>query len=194
MYYAEMESPVGELMLLSDGERLNGVYFQSGKRGRKKVEPDWVKDEQPLLEAIRQLRGYFNGELREFDLELAPEGTDFQLRVWRELEKIPYGETISYGELARRVGKSKAARAVGAANGQNPIPIIIPCHRVIGSGGALTGYGGGLTIKEALLSLESAAVWGEMIDGDARAIPVSNQRLRGGAVEPVTESEKLALS
>ena len=103
---------------------------------------------------IQQLRAYFARELETFDLRLAPEGTPFQQSVWNELCGIPYGETISYGELAKRVGNPKASRAVGAANGQNPIPIIIPCHRVIGSDGKLTGFGGGLPIKEKLLALE----------------------------------------
>lgn len=107
-----------------------------------------------LKETIRQLRAYFSGKLEQFDLPLAPEGTPFQLEVWRRLCEIPYGETISYGELARRIGNPKASRAVGLANGSNPISIVIPCHRVIGSNGKLTGYGGGLPIKEKLLALE----------------------------------------
>jgi methylated-DNA-[protein]-cysteine S-methyltransferase len=108
----------------------------------------------PLAETVRQLRAYFAGELREFDLPLAPAGTPFQLRVWRELRNIPYGQTISYGELARRVGSPKGSRAVGLANGANPISIVVPCHRVIGSSGKLTGYGGGLENKARLLALE----------------------------------------
>jgi methylated-DNA-[protein]-cysteine S-methyltransferase len=107
-----------------------------------------------LGEAVRQLRAYFAGELQAFDLPLAPQGTPFQLAVWKHLCEIPYGETISYGELARRIGNPNASRAVGLANGSNPIPIVIPCHRVIGSNGKLTGYGGGLPIKEKLLGLE----------------------------------------
>jgi methylated-DNA-[protein]-cysteine S-methyltransferase len=107
-----------------------------------------------LGEAVRQLRAYFAGELQAFDLPLAPQGTPFQLAVWKHLCEIPYGETISYGELARRIGNPNASRAVGLANGSNPIPIVIPCHRVIGSNGKLTGYGGGLPIKDKLLGLE----------------------------------------
>lgn len=103
---------------------------------------------------MRQLSAYFAGKAEAFDLPLAPEGTAFQLNVWRQLGEIPYGETISYGELARRIGNPNACRAVGLANGTNPIPIVIPCHRVIGSNGKLTGYGGGLDIKEKLLALE----------------------------------------
>jgi methylated-DNA-[protein]-cysteine S-methyltransferase len=104
---------------------------------------------------VKQLREYFAGQRADFDLPLAPEGTEFQRTVWRNLRDIPYGETISYGELAKRVGNPKASRAVGAANGQNPIPIVIPCHRVIGANGKLTGFGGGLPTKEALLALET---------------------------------------
>ncbi len=107
-----------------------------------------------MKEAASQLRSYFAGELQEFDLPLAPEGTPFQREVWEQLCRIPYGETISYGELARRIGNPKACRAVGLANGSNPISIVIPCHRVIGSNGKLTGYGGGLATKEKLLALE----------------------------------------
>lgn len=118
------------------------------------MDPEWREDKEPLREVIRQLRAYFARELETFDLTLAPEGTHFQRDVWNHLRGIPYGETISYGELAKRVGNPKASRAVGAANGQNPIPIIIPCHRVIGSDGKLTGFGGGLPIKEKLLALE----------------------------------------
>jgi len=107
-----------------------------------------------MKKAIDQLHSYFAGELEAFDLPLAPEGTPFQQSVWRNLCEIPFGKTISYGELAQRIGNPKASRAVGLANGSNPIPIVIPCHRVIGSNGKLTGYGGGLPIKEKLLALE----------------------------------------
>jgi methylated-DNA-[protein]-cysteine S-methyltransferase len=110
-----------------------------------------------VAEAVRQLSEYFAGERKEFDFPLAPEGTEFQRAVWKRLQEIPYGQTISYGELARRVGNPKASRAVGAANGKNPIPIVIPCHRVIGADGKLTGFGGGLPIKEALLAIERSS-------------------------------------
>ncbi len=108
------------------------------------------------IEAARQLRAYFAGELREFDLPLDLHGTDFQLRVWRELQRIPYGETRSYSQIAAAIGAPQAVRAVGAANGANPIPIVVPCHRVIGAGGKLVGYGGGLPLKQRLLALEGA--------------------------------------
>jgi methylated-DNA-[protein]-cysteine S-methyltransferase len=147
-----MESPVGPLILAAGDSGLHHVMF--GNSQRAKPDPRWREDAKPLRETMRQLRAYFAGELEDFELPLAPEGTDFQRNVWRNLCTIPFGETISYGELAKRVGNPKASRAVGAANGQNPIPIIIPCHRVIGSNGKLTGFGGGLPIKEKLLALE----------------------------------------
>ncbi len=154
MVYTRMESPVGWLLLVGDEAGLRSVSFEVSKRTAV-VMDGWREDEAAFGEVVRQLRAYFSGELREFDLQLAPEGTEFQLRVWRALRKIPYGETISYGELAKRVGNAKASRAVGLANGCNPIPIIVPCHRVIGSDGSLTGFGGGLRNKEKLLELES---------------------------------------
>jgi len=153
MRYSEMQSPVGPLLLAADDASLRQIIFING-RDRARPSPNWVRDSSAFAEATRQLRAYFAGELEQFDLPLAPEGTTFQLQVWRQLCEIPYGETISYGELAHRIGNPKASRAVGLANGANPIPIIIPCHRVIGSNGKLTGYGGGLAIKEKLLALE----------------------------------------
>ena len=151
--YTRVESPVGPLLLAGDESGLGSLRFAKDKALRVPA-PEWREDPRPLAEAMRQLEAYFAGELRRFDLALNPTGTPFQLQVWRELEKIPYGGMISYGELARRIGKPDAPRAVGLANGANPIPIIIPCHRVVGSTGKLTGYGGGLEIKEKLLALE----------------------------------------
>jgi len=149
--YVDIDSPVGPLRLVADDGGLRRIDFLKTK---VKVDASWRNDAAALKETLHQLRLYFAGELEEFDLVLAPEGTSFQLGVWHQLCKIPYGETISYGELAKRVGNPNASRAVGLANGSNPIPIIIPCHRVIGSNGKLTGYGGGLPIKEKLLALE----------------------------------------
>jgi len=151
--YTLVDSPVGELLLAGDDTGLRLINFQTG---RHRVSPRslWKADRHPFGEAVRQLRAYFESDLRTFDLVLSPEGTSFQLAVWRALRGIPYGETISYGELAKRVGSPRASRAVGAANGRNPLPIVIPCHRVIGGDGSLTGYGGGLRIKRALLDLE----------------------------------------
>ncbi|MDE2090903.1 MAG: methylated-DNA--[protein]-cysteine S-methyltransferase [Gammaproteobacteria bacterium] len=154
MQYCTIPSPVGELLLAGDATGLWMVGFQDGTHPTK-PQPDWQEDPRPFKQAIAQLREYFAGERREFDLTLAPEGTEFQLKVWSALRTIPYGKTWSYGELARRIRKPKASRAVGAANGQNPIPIIVPCHRVIGADGSLTGFGGGLRIKRLLLELES---------------------------------------
>ncbi|HEX5228816.1 MAG TPA: methylated-DNA--[protein]-cysteine S-methyltransferase [Bryobacteraceae bacterium] len=145
-----MESPVGKLLLAADDAGLRQLAFAE----HAKPHADWREDPAPLREIMGQLRRFFAGELRDFDVKLAPEGPDFHRRVWRELCNIPYGETISYGELARRVGSPNASRAVGRANGANPIAIVIPCHRVIGSNGKLTGYGGGLPRKEFLLALE----------------------------------------
>ena len=151
--YTQIDSPIGPLLLAADDTGLRRIEFMSSKRAHP-PEPDWREDERPLKEVIRQLHAYFAAKLEAFDLPLAPEGTDFQQKVWRRLCDIPFGETISYGQLAQRIGNPNASRAVGLANGSNPIPIIIPCHRVIGSNGKLTGYGGGLPIKEKLLALE----------------------------------------
>jgi methylated-DNA-[protein]-cysteine S-methyltransferase len=154
MAYTRIESPVGKLLLAGDEQGLRQLSFESSKRASL-VQPDWREDQTPFAEVMRQLHAYFGGELKTFDLPLAPEGTEFQLRVWNSLRAIPYGETISYLQLAQRIGNPKAVRAVGLANGCNPIPIIIPCHRVIGSDGSLTGFGGGLPNKKKLLALES---------------------------------------
>ena len=155
LHYHVMESPIGDLLLGGDDEALHLVHFQGGVRPIKPPK-EWQRDPRPFKEAMRQLRAYFDGELKEFDLPLAPSGTAFQLKVWRTLQSIPYGETWSYGKLARRIQRPDAPRAVGGANGQNPIPVIIPCHRVIGADGSLTGFGGGLPIKRKLLALEGA--------------------------------------
>jgi len=158
-YFSILESPIGPLMLTSNGIAITGMFIEIHKYGPA-VGKDWERgDEIPILiEGKAQLTAYFEGKQTDFDLRLAPEGTEFQLRVWKELQGIPYGTTISYGELARRIGNPNASRAVGLANGRNPISIIIPCHRVIGSSGALTGYGGGLENKRTLLSLESGVL------------------------------------
>jgi methylated-DNA-[protein]-cysteine S-methyltransferase len=149
--YTYLESPVGTLLVTGDDAgALTGVHLPP----HQPPPPDWHNDAAALDEAIRQLHAYFAGRQRRFDLRLAPAGTAFQQRVWSELTRIDFAQTISYGELARRVGSPSAARAVGAANGRNPISIVIPCHRVIGANGDLTGYGGGLAAKELLLQHE----------------------------------------
>jgi methylated-DNA-[protein]-cysteine S-methyltransferase len=154
MKYCYTDTPIGPLLLAGDEESIRLIGFsRNGKPQRP--EAAWTQSSTGLLaEAVRQLREYFAGQRHDFDLPLALEGTDFQRKVWRKLQEIPYGETISYGELAKRVGNPKASRAVGSANGKNRIPIVIPCHRVIAGNGGLGGFGGGLTTKEKLLAIE----------------------------------------
>jgi methylated-DNA-[protein]-cysteine S-methyltransferase len=154
MRYRTVASPIGPLLVAGDEAGLRFLLFTEG-RDRAGPQSDWEPDTGLLKEPVRQLSSYFAGKLHEFDVPVAPQGTTFQQAVWSELQRIPYGRTISYGELARRLGNPKAVRAVGLANGSNPISIIIPCHRVIGTNGSLVGYGGGLPIKQALLALES---------------------------------------
>ena len=153
MRYRTIESPIGPLLLAGDDEGVRFLLFSTG-RYRAQPQPEWEADRGSLNDIAAQLTSYFAGKLRAFDSPVAPQGTPFQQQVWRALCDIPYGTTTSYAELARRIGNPKAVRAVGLANGSNPISIIIPCHRVIGSNGSLTGYGGGLPIKKALLDLE----------------------------------------
>jgi methylated-DNA-[protein]-cysteine S-methyltransferase len=150
-----IDSPIGRLTLTSDGTALTGLYMGSPSKPPPRT-ADWVMDPTtpPLPEAVRQVREYFAGERRVFDLPLRLSGTDFQKRVWRQLTEIPFGETWSYGQLATHLDNPGACRAVGLANGQNPIAIIVPCHRVIGADGSLTGFGGGLPRKEWLLAHE----------------------------------------
>jgi methylated-DNA-[protein]-cysteine S-methyltransferase len=154
VYYTTFDSPVGPLLLAGDSNALQRVSFESSKHSAL-TQAELKQDRAAFTEVIRQLQAYFRGELKVFDVPLAMEGTDFQLRVWNALRGIPYGETVSYAQLAERIGNPKAVRAVGLANGSNPIPIIVPCHRVIGSDGSLTGFGGGLPIKKILIELES---------------------------------------
>jgi methylated-DNA-[protein]-cysteine S-methyltransferase len=154
MYYCYLPTPIGDLLLAGDDEALSLVGFPDGKM-RYEPEPAWVQDEAPFAAARQQLNEYFAGKRKHFDLPLKLNGTEFQLQVLDELQRIPYGETTSYGDIANRIGRPKAVRAVGRANGRNPIPIIVPCHRVIGSNGSLTGFGGGIGAKQALLRLEA---------------------------------------
>ena len=151
--FTHIESPVGELLVTADAAGALTRLLFPGHSGAARAE--WTRDESPFTELRRQLDAYFAAELEDFDLELAPSGTPFQLQVWSALRAIPYGATTSYGEIARAVGQPEAARAVGGANNRNPIAIVIPCHRVIGASGSLTGYGGGLDRKRQLLALES---------------------------------------
>jgi methylated-DNA-[protein]-cysteine S-methyltransferase len=153
MRYSYLETPIGALLIAGDDAGLRHVRFPIEDEPAA-PEKGWVEDDGALARARDELAAYFAREREEFDLDLAPEGTPFQLEVWEELRRISYGETISYGELARRLGKPNAVRAVGAANGANPLPIVVPCHRVIGADGSLVGFGGGLGIKRALLDHE----------------------------------------
>jgi methylated-DNA-[protein]-cysteine S-methyltransferase len=155
-YYDLYESPHGQMLLVADGEGLSGVYFD-GQKYLPRIEPDWLRESRhaPLRQAKQELSEYFGGERRHFETALAPEGTPFQQAVWKTISTVGFGETISYGELARRAGRPDSVRAAGAATGRNPIGIIVPCHRIVGSNGSLTGYAGGLDRKRALLALES---------------------------------------
>lgn len=150
-----LPSPVGPLTLVGDQDGLREISFAKGSPAATPSQDGARGPVEHFRDAIAQLEAYFDGTLRRFDLALAPEGTPFQREVWSLLQTIPYGETTSYGEIARRLGRPHAYRAVGAANGRNPIPIIIPCHRVVGADGSLTGFGGGLPIKRRLLELEA---------------------------------------
>jgi methylated-DNA-[protein]-cysteine S-methyltransferase len=151
MYYTTVPSPIDELLLASDGRALRTVQMAPFE-----TPPAWELNERPFEEVVEQLQSYFRGERRDFDLQLEAGGTPFQARVWNALKEIPYGETVSYGEVARLVGSPKAVRGVGRAVGANPLPIVVPCHRVIGANGTPTGYGGGLERKARLLALEGA--------------------------------------
>jgi methylated-DNA-[protein]-cysteine S-methyltransferase len=153
--YTYVESPIGRLLLSTDGEALTGIYMHLPD-GPSPEMKDWTRDAGAgaLPDTVRQLEEYFGGMRRDFDLPMRLAGTEFQRLVWKHLTDIRYGETLSYGALARRIGKPNASRAVGLANGRNPIPILVPCHRVIGADGSLTGYGGGLERKRWLLAHE----------------------------------------
>ena len=152
--YTRVDSPIGELLLAGEGRSLSLLHMMEG-RHPVRIGSGWRRDDDAFAGARAQLGEYFEGRRTSFDVPLALDGTPFQLRVWRALLEIPYGETTSYGELARRIESPRAVRAVGLANGRNPVAVIVPCHRVIGADGTLTGYGGGLERKRLLLELES---------------------------------------
>ena len=154
LFYTTIDSPIGELLLLGDDRALHGLYMQEGRKPMK-ISSRWRRSAEPFTDVRVQLDEYFAGERVRFETPLAGiEGAGFERRVWRALTEIPFGETVSYGEIAKRIGQPSAARAVGLANGRNPIAVIVPCHRVIGANGTLTGYGGGLERKRLLLELE----------------------------------------
>lgn len=152
LYYSILNSPIGKLLLVGTTEHLLEIRFENSWDESDLT--DFTKEDSLFTEAITQLNEYFTGKRKDFSLPLSPQGTDFQQKVWSELQSIPYGTTTSYGEIAKRIENPKGSRAVGLANGKNPIPIIIPCHRVIGKNGKLTGFGGGLDIKQHLLEIE----------------------------------------
>jgi len=154
-----MDSPIGTLTLAAQDGRITGLHMD-GADHAPTGQQSWRRDDSQFKEAVGQVEAYFAGELIDFDLPLQLDGTDFQRRVWKGLQGIPYGQTISYGELARRVGNAKACRAVGLANGRNPVAVIVPCHRVIGANGTLTGFGGGLDRKRWLLDHERSLLPG----------------------------------
>jgi len=154
MYYSQYLSPIGQLLLVGDGENIHKIIFPNDRRP---TEPDdaWEHDDSVFSALAQQLDAYFEGKLKQFSVPLTPEGTEFQRSVWDALQQVDYGETCSYRDIATAIGKPSASRAVGAANGANPIPIVIPCHRIIGTNGTLTGFAGGLHTKQWLLSHEA---------------------------------------
>ena len=155
LVFGYLDSPVGQLLLVADADHLRGISFPDGSR-KQEPQPGWRRDDAYFPDTTAQLRAYFASELKEFCLPLLFEGTTFQKTVWQALCDIPYGETTSYGALAAKLGNAKASRAVGAANGANPLPIVVPCHRVIGADSSLTGFGGGVDVKHFLLTHENA--------------------------------------
>lgn len=167
IWYDNLPSPVGSLLLVADEQGLREIRFETERHPRD-TSPSWLHSPQALAFARVQLAEYFAGTRQSFDLPLHPIGTPFQLTVWRELTRIPYGATTSYGELARRIEQPQAVRAVGAANGRNPLPIVVPCHRVIGANGQLVGFGGGLPIKRFLLAMEDGVARGDLFGPAAR--------------------------
>lgn len=155
--YTTTDSAIGELLLVGDERALHLLHMQEGRQ-RIEIDPRWERRPQPFSEVSRQLAEYFDGEREAFDIELELAGNPFERRVWQALLEIPYGHTVSYGQIAQALGVPTAARAVGLANGRNPIAVIVPCHRVIGADGSLTGYGGGLERKRLLLDLEAGVL------------------------------------
>jgi len=159
MFYSFLEdTPAGRILVAGDDTAIAEVRFLHGRPERSVIPPEWQPDPKPLRAGLEQLQAYFEGRLTEFDVPIRLTGTPFQRSVWNALRRVPFGTTASYGQIAKSIGRPKACRAVGAANGKNHIPIIVPCHRIIGSSGALVGFGGGLKIKQALLKLEGVPV------------------------------------
>ena len=173
--YARLATPVGPILVAETDDGVAAIHFEDGRR-RRPVDPAWRLVDERELRIAAQLAEYFAGTRRTFEVRLAPQGTLFQRRVWEAVAAIPYGKTRSYGAIAAEIGAPSAVRAVGAANGQNPWPIVVPCHRVIGSDGSLTGYGGGLPIKRALLDFERGA--GRLFDDGGRWVTTPAPRRR----------------
>jgi methylated-DNA-[protein]-cysteine S-methyltransferase len=157
LLYTTLSSPLGDLLLVGDRQALRRLHMQAGRRPLA-IDPRWRRDDQAFEPAVRELKQYFDGDRRDFDLPLELRGSKFELRVWQALREIPYGHTATYGELARAIGERGGARAVGVATARNPIAVFVPCHRVIGADGTLTGYAGGLERKRLLLDLESGVL------------------------------------
>ncbi|MBL8809823.1 MAG: methylated-DNA--[protein]-cysteine S-methyltransferase [Planctomycetaceae bacterium] len=159
MQYTWIEkTPVGRILVAADEDGVKYVQFREDDSAAELIQEDWVRDDKALKSVVQQLQAYFAGKLSQFDVPLAPEGTAFQKKVWKALCKVKFGVTASYGDIAKSIGNPAACRAVGLANGRNPIAIIIPCHRIIGTNGKLVGYGGGLGRKKTLLSLEGIEI------------------------------------
>ncbi|MEM9750217.1 MAG: methylated-DNA--[protein]-cysteine S-methyltransferase [Pseudomonadota bacterium] len=176
--FARLETPIGPLLLAGAPPRLRVIAFPQEDGEAAAPPDDWVREDDAFITAQTQLTEYFDGRRTAFDLDLDPRGTPFQKKVWARLPEVPFGETATYGEIAKAIGAPKASRAVGAANGRNPLPIVVPCHRIIGSGGALTGFAGGLPLKRRLLALE-ARVFGERRPPAASAATPPLQRELG---------------
>ena len=155
-YFSQLSSPIGRLMLTANERALTGLYFSTGDKGRAEPLQQWHRDDSHFDQARQELAEYFEGDRQNFDVALEPSGTPFQIKVLAALRNIPFGELRSYKQIAQAIGAPKAVRAVGAANGNNPLAIFIPCHRVVGSNGSLTGFGGGLAAKRFLLGLEQS--------------------------------------
>jgi methylated-DNA-[protein]-cysteine S-methyltransferase len=153
--YARIPTTLGPMYATMQGDAITGLYFEAGRHAPA-IAADWREDAlaAPFVALTRQLQEYFTGARREFDLPMAPQGTAFQRRVWNEIARIPFGQTITYAQLAARAGAPEAVRAAGAATGRNPLSIVVPCHRIVGSDGSLTGYAGGMERKRRLLELE----------------------------------------
>ncbi|BCS97584.1 methylated-DNA--protein-cysteine methyltransferase [Desulfoluna limicola] len=154
-FYTQFQGPFCEVILVGDHAGISHLHLCTGEGKRVfEIDSGWVRNDAFFEETVRQIQAYFQGALKEFHVVLNPLGTDFQKRVWRELSRIPFGELRSYKEIARAIGNENASRAVGMANSKNPIPLIVPCHRVVGASGKLTGFAHGLAIKEKLIELE----------------------------------------